>query len=79
MLLRLITEETLRAEILAMRQDVDLAAFAVAVGEGDLMAGTMLAGIPVFLSPLPMPLACHVLIGTMVVEPGLACAELGAE
>ena len=47
----------------------------------------MLAGIPVFLSPLPMPLehalerseGCHVLIGTMVVEPWAACAELGAE
>ena len=75
----MITEETLRAEILDMRQDVDLAAFAVAVGPGETMVGRMLAGIPVFLSPLPMPLECHVLIGTMVVEPGLACTELGAE
>ena len=39
----MINEETLRAEILDMRQDVDLAAFAVAVGPGEPMVGRMLA------------------------------------
>ena len=62
-----------------MRQDVYLVGFTVAVGVGEPMVGRMLAGIPVFLSPLPMPLECHVLIGTMVVDPWAACTELGAE
>ena len=74
----MITEETLKAEILAMRRDTGMVAMALAVEEGDLMAGTMLAGIPVFQSPLPM-LRMYVLIGTPVVEPWTACAELGAE
>ena len=75
----MITEEALRAEMLTMRREAHLVAFAVAVGEGDLMVGQMLAGIPVFESPLPLGRVGYVLIGTLVFEPGLACAELGAE
>ena len=74
----MITEEALKAEMLAMRRDTGMAAMALAVEEGDLMAGTMLAGIPVFQSPLPM-LRMYVLIGTPVADPWAACAELGAE
>ena len=76
----MITEELLRQNILDMRRQSCQIAFCVAVGpEGKWLAGQMLAGIPVIEYPMPSPPGAYFLIGAPVDEPGLACAELGAE
>ena len=76
----MITEEELRKDILGLRRDQHMVAFTVAVGDEDrLLLGTMLAGVSVTEWPSPMPAGCYCLVGVPVAEPGLACAELGAE
>ena len=52
----------------------------MAVGYEDRwLAGQMMAGIPVLEYPLESPPGAYFLIGVPVDEPGVACAELGAE
>ena len=76
----MLTEESLREGIEALRRDGGQVAFQVAVGAEDrYLAGSVLAGLPVTECMIPLPPGIYLLLVAPVIEPWIACAELGAE
>jgi len=72
----MIEEWALRKGIGDLRREGGQAAFCVGVGlEDRYMAGSILCGLPVVEYPWELPAGHYVLVGTIVLEPGIACAE----
>ena len=76
----MLTEEGLRKDIESMRRETNHIAVQVAVGiEDRYMVGSIFCGLLVIECPAELWPGEYVLLGAPVIEPWIACAELGAE
>ena len=76
----ILIEERLRKDIESMRRETNHIAVQVAVGlEDRYMAGSIFCGLIVIECPIELWPGGYVLLGAPVIEPWIACAELGAE
>ncbi|MCH8282735.1 MAG: hypothetical protein IIC96_18900 [Chloroflexi bacterium] len=76
----MLTEEGLRKDIEFMRRETNHIAVQVAVGiEDRYMVGSIFCGLIVIESTIELWPGGYVLLGAPVMEPWIACAEMGAE
>ena len=76
----MLTEEGLRKAIESIRRETNHIAVQVAVGLADrYMVGTIICGLLVIECPTELWPGEYVLLVAPVIEPWIACAELGAE